>query len=131
VPPVPVVSGIRTGTHPECSYDRVVIDVNPAIPGFQIRYVPTVPADASDRPVTIPGGGRRYLLITLNPAQAHTDAGLPTVARRSAALGYPMLKGYALAEDFEGYVNVALGLAGTAQIRAGVLPGRMFVDVAY
>ena len=26
VPPVPVVTGIRTASHPECRYDRVVID---------------------------------------------------------------------------------------------------------
>jgi hypothetical protein len=42
-----------------------------------------------------------------------------------------MLKGYALAEDFEGYVSVALGLAASTRIRAGVLPGRIFIDVEY
>jgi peptidoglycan/xylan/chitin deacetylase (PgdA/CDA1 family) len=131
VPPVPVVTGIRTGSHPECRYDRLVVDTSSAPPGYEIRYVTSVPPDAADRPVTIPGSGRRYLLITLYPAQAHTDAGTSAVARKSAALGYPMLKGYTLAEDFEGYVTVALGLAATTQIRTGVLPGRVFVDVAY
>lgn len=131
VPPVPVVTGIRTGSHPECRFDRVVFDLNDAQPGYQLRYVTSVSADPSGQPVTVPGGGTKFLLIVMHPAQGHTDAGATTIAPASAALGYPMLKGYAVTGDFEGYLSVVLGLAKDAQIRTGEVAGRWYVDVAY
>jgi hypothetical protein len=81
--------------------------------------------------VTVPGGGTAFLLITLHPAQGHNDSGVTTIGTRSAALGYPMLKGYAVAGDHEGYVTIALGLAATTVVRVGELSGRLYVDVSY
>jgi peptidoglycan/xylan/chitin deacetylase (PgdA/CDA1 family) len=131
VPPVPVVTGIRTASHPECRYDRLVLDVAGPLPGYQIRSVSEVIGDPSGQPVPVPGGGTSYLLITLQPAQAHTDDGQATVARRSAALGYPALKGYAISGDVEGHLSIALGLVGVRQIRTGELTGRWYIDVAH
>jgi peptidoglycan/xylan/chitin deacetylase (PgdA/CDA1 family) len=132
VPPVPTLAKIRHGRHPECRYDRIVFDIpGTAKPSYQLRYVSKVTADPSGNPVTVPGGGTAFLLITFQPLQAHTDAGEVTVTPRSAALGYPMLKGYAVTGDFEGHLTVALGLAGKVQVRAGELSGRVYVDVAY
>jgi hypothetical protein len=131
VPPVPVVTGIRPGRHPECRYDRITFDITGAKPDYVIRYVTSGTADGSGNPVTVPGGGTKFLLITFHPAQGHTDAGANTIGPKSAALGYHMLKGYAVTGDFEGYVTVALGLAGTVQVRAGELSGRVYIDVAY
>jgi peptidoglycan/xylan/chitin deacetylase (PgdA/CDA1 family) len=131
VPPVPSVTGIRTGSHSTCRYDRIVFDITGSIPGYNVRYVSRVNADPSDLPVTVPGGGSAYLLITLHPAQSHDNRGITTIAARSAALGYPMLKGYALAGDFEGYVTIALGLSATTVIRVGELSGRVYLDVSY
>jgi peptidoglycan/xylan/chitin deacetylase (PgdA/CDA1 family) len=131
VPPVPVVTGVRTASHPECRYDRLVLDIKGAQPGYEIRSVSQVTGDPSGKPVTVPGGGSKYLVITLHPAQAHTDNGVGTVSPTSAALEYPALKGYAISGDFEGYFSIALGLAGTRQVRTGELTGRLFVDVAH
>ncbi len=131
VPPTPVVTGIRAGTHPECRYDRVVFDLNGAMPGYQIRYLASVTADPSGKPVTVPGGGTAYLLIVLHPAQGHNGAGVSTIPKRSARLGYPSLKGYTVTGDFEGYVSIALGLSRAVQVRVGELPGRLYVDVSY
>jgi peptidoglycan/xylan/chitin deacetylase (PgdA/CDA1 family) len=131
VPPVPVVTGIRPGRHPECRYDRITFDFTGPAPAYEIRYVTAVTADGSGNPVTVPGGGTRFLLITFHPAQGHTDTGTNTIPTKSAALGYQMLKGYAVTGDFEGHLSVALGLAGTVQVRAGELSGRVYIDVAY
>jgi peptidoglycan/xylan/chitin deacetylase (PgdA/CDA1 family) len=131
VPPVPVVTGIRPGTHPECRSDRGVLDIGGGTPSYQARFVPAVTADPSDRPVTVPGGGTAFLLVTLHPAQAHSVTATGTISTGSAALGYPMLKGYTVSGDYEGYVSVALGLAGVTTIRVGELPGRIYVDVSY
>lgn len=129
VPPMPVVTGVRTGSHPECRYDRLVLDLTGALPGYEIRSVDKVSGDPSGNPVSVPGGGTTFLLITLHPAQAHTDTA--AVSPTSAATGYPALKGYAVAGDFEGTVSIALGLARAGQIRVGELSGRLFVDVAF
>jgi len=40
-----------------------------------------------------------------------------------------VLKGYALAGDFEGVFSLALGLAGPASIRIGELPSHWYIDV--
>lgn len=122
-----IVTGVRTAAHPECGYDRLVLDTTGPLQSYDIRYVGKVIADPSGKPITLPG--RSYLLITLRPAQAHTGSGMPTVTRDVRALGYPVLKGYALAGDFEGVLTLALGLPGTASIRVGELPDRWYIDV--
>jgi hypothetical protein len=126
-PATPVITGIRAAAHPECGYDRLVLDISGPLPSFEVRYVPQVTADPSGRPITLPG--HRYLLITLQPAQAHDSSGGATITRSAQALGYPVLKGYALAGDFEGVFSLALGLAGPASIRIGEWPGRWYIDV--
>lgn len=126
-PPVPLVAGVRSATHPECGYDRFVLTFNGPVPSYYIRHVTQVLADPSGKPINLPG--RSYLLITLRPAQGHTDSGTPTISRGVQALGYPMLTGYALEGDFEGVINLALGLNETASFRAGELPGRLYIDV--
>ncbi len=126
VPPVPVVTAVRTARHPECGYDRLVLDFSGPVPGYAIRYVSTITADPSGRTVVIPG--RRYLLIVVREAQAHTAAGVPTVTRLTQVPGYPVLASWALAGDFEGVVTLAVGLTGTARVRVGELPGRLYFD---
>jgi hypothetical protein len=127
VPPVPVVTAVRYAGHPEGGYDRIVLDIAGGLPGYTARYVPEVRADGSDKPIAVPG--RRFLLLVLNPAQAHTAAGKPTVSGVHP-VALPMLRGYAIAGDFEGHVSVALGLNATTRYRIGELSGRIYVDVA-
>ena len=127
VPPVPVLEHIRYAAHPLERYDRIVFDFDHAVPGYTIRYVSKVRTDPSDRNVTVPG--RRFLLIVFTPAQAHDDEGEATVSGTHAA-DLPMMRGYAVAGDFEGYVSVAIGLDRVTGFRTGELPHRIYVDVA-
>ena len=127
VPPVPVVAAVRVAQHPECGYDRLVLDLTGPVPSYDVRYVSRVMADASGKTITMPG--HRYLLITLKPAQGHTAAGVPTVARQVQLPGYPALQSWVLAGDFEGVVRIAIGLPGKVGIRTGELAGRIYVDV--
>jgi hypothetical protein len=122
-----VVTGIRFAGHPQEGYDRIVFDIQGGLPGYTARYVSEVRADGSDKPVPVPG--TRFLLVVLNPAQAHTASGAVTVAGIHN-VGLPMLKAYAIAGDFEGHVSIALGLNATAGYRVGELPGRIYLDVA-
>jgi hypothetical protein len=126
VPPVPVVTSIKAAAHAECGYDRLVLSLSGKMPSYTVRYVSRVIADPSGQVVSLPGS--KYLVITLRPGQAHQESGTPTLPRAVSAPGFPRLVSYALAGDFEGVVTVAVGLSGTAGIRVGELPGRLYVD---
>jgi hypothetical protein len=129
-PPVPLLVGIRTAAHPDGGFDRIVFDFSGPLPGYTIRYVDEVRADPSDLPISMPG--RRYLLVVFTVAQAHSDAGEPSVSPKSATFDYPMLRGFVIVGDFEGYVSVALGLDDVVGYRVGELaaPNRIYIDVA-
>jgi hypothetical protein len=90
--------------------------------------VDEVREDGSDLPVAMPG--RRYLLVVFTPAQAHTDTGTALIAPSRKDFDYPMMRGYVLVGDFEGYVSVAIGLDDVVGYRVGELPGRIYLDVA-
>ena len=126
VPPVPVVTRVRYAAHPAEGYDRVVLDIDGALPSLTARYVTEVRQDGSGNRVSVPGA--YHLLVVLNPAQAHTESGAVTVSgihRTDLA----MLESYAIVGDYEGYVTVALGLNGKKGYRIGELPGRVYLDV--
>lgn len=116
VPPVPTVTAIRVGTHPGGGYDRVAVELD-AQTGYQVGYRPTVVRDGSGLPVQL--SGQVFLQIVLTPAQAHDDAGRATTPTNPVAVSYPSLNAYVVNGDFEGYVSVALGLAGKVGFRVG------------
>jgi hypothetical protein len=127
VPPVPVITAVRTAAHPECGYDRIVLDITGPVPGYTLSYSTQVTADPSGRAITMPG--RRFLLITLRPAQAHGGSAAPAIPRTVQRPGYPGLMSWVLAGDFEGVVTLAAGLPDTASVRVAELPGRLYIDV--
>ena len=127
VPPVPVIAAVRIAQHPECRYDRIVLDIRGPMPGYMVRYVASAVADATGQVIALPGA--RYVVITLRPAQAHSDTGAPTIATGIHAPAYPALASWVLAGDVEGVVRIALGLSAPTSIRTGELSGRIYVDV--
>jgi len=129
VPPVPVATGIRVGSHPECRYDRLVVDFSGPVPGYSVRFVSAVIQDGSGKNISMPGSA--YLEIVFKPAQGHTDSGKLTLPTAVQATGFPMLKGYAVAGDFEGVLTIALGLAGGTKYRVGEVSGRVYVDASW
>jgi hypothetical protein len=129
VPPVPVATAIRTGSHPDCRFDRLVIDISGPLPGYTVGFVAKVIQDASGETITMPG--TRYLEIRLHPAQGHTASGTPSLPGGVHSAGYPVLTSYAVSGDFEGVLTIALGLAHATRYRVGELPGRIYVDVSW
>jgi hypothetical protein len=125
VPPTPVIKAVRTAKHPECGYDRLVLDVSGRLPGYTIRYVAHVIADPSGKIIKLPG--RHFLVITLRPANAHTRSA-NTISRRVQVPGFPMLRAWVLAGDDEGVVSFGVGLKAHTKIRVGELHGRIFID---
>jgi hypothetical protein len=120
---------VRTAIHDD--YERVVFGFGPeGIPGFKVEYV--------DRPVRqcgsgdeVPLPGDAWLSIRLEPAQAHTEAGKPTIAERARTLNYPNLKALRLICDFEGQVEWVAALSSPNQYRTLELrePPRLVVDI--
>ena len=125
VPPVPVLTGVRYAAHD--GFDRIVLDIPGALPGYSVKYVPQVLHDGSGEPVSMPG--KAFLLITLHPAQAHRANGAPTVTGTHRT-GLTGIQAYAVAGDYEGYVSIALGLNGVHKFHVGELTDRIYLDVA-
>jgi hypothetical protein len=128
VPPVPVVTDIRMGTHPDCGYDRIVLSLRGPVPGYEIKYVSKPASGQAARAIATRSD--RYLLITLHPAQGHQQSGASTISPASAAVNFPVLRGYSVSSDFEGALCIVVIVAKATAFRVGMLTGRLYVDVA-
>ena len=121
------VLDLRHAEHPR--FDRVVIDLRGARPGFRVGYVDRLEYDGSGRPVRL--AGRTKMSLVLNPAHAHDRDGQVTYAGpRRIRVGYPTLKAIALTGDYEGHVSFGFGTSRRAPYRVFVLsnPKRLVLD---
>lgn len=120
---------VRMAAHP--GFDRVVFEFQgDALPGYHVEYV--------DRPVRqcgsgdpVPVAGDAWLLVRMTPANAHTEAGQPTLKERELNLDLPNLKEMELICDFEADVSWVLGLASPNRYRVLELldPPRLILDI--
>ncbi|SCL36741.1 hypothetical protein GA0070624_5634 [Micromonospora rhizosphaerae] len=117
--PLPVLVQIQVGDHPVEEFSRITFAFRGPTPTYEVAYVPRVEADGSGDPVNLPGNV--FLAIRFNPAQGHDSSGRTTVSAPARAIGYPTLRGWAPAGDFEGYLSFGLGLQATS----GSLPVRL------
>ena len=127
VPPVPLATSIRLGTHPSCRYDRLVIQFTGRVPGYEVRYVSARAAGPAAR--RLAHRGDRFLLITLHPAQAHDHRGRQMIRPFARTAPYPLLRGYAVVSDFEGALIMVAVVHRTRPFRVGILHERLYVDV--
>ena len=129
--PAPEVTGIRVGHHP--GFDRIVLDLDGAAPGFRVGYVNRLHADPSAHLVDLLGPAS--LRIVLDPANAHdveTGDGTLTTPRRTK-WRFDQVRETAVIGDFEAFVTVGAGLARRAPFRVLTLtnPTRIVVDVRH
>lgn len=117
----------------QASFDRIVFEFSgDAVPGYHIEYVDRpVRACGSGNTVKVAGDG--WLSVRLTPAQAHTDAGRPTVPYRERRLRLPVLKELQSTCDFEGQVEWVLGVSSPNRYRVMELsnPTRLVVDIRH
>jgi hypothetical protein len=120
---------VRTARHD--GFDRVVFEFEgDTIPGYHVEYIDRpVRQCGSGEPVPVAGDG--WLLVRTTPANAHTEAGQPTIRERKRNLDLPNLKEIELICDFEAEVSWVLGLASPNRFRVLELsnPSRLVVDV--
>ncbi|WP_433222805.1 AMIN-like domain-containing (lipo)protein [Microtetraspora malaysiensis] len=126
----PTVTGVRFARH--AGFDRVVIDLSGAMPGYSVAWTDKLIHDASGDPVGLAGGA--YLQVRITPAAAHNRAGDPTwTGPRQVAANLPNVRHIVNNGDFEGIVSVGLVLARKAGFRvlAQSGPSRIVIDVAH
>ncbi|MGI5284019.1 AMIN-like domain-containing (lipo)protein [Nonomuraea polychroma] len=125
-----VVTAVRYAAHD--TYDRVVIDLEGDIPGYNVRWVDEFVQVGSGKPIDARGGA--YLQLTLHPANAHDENGRPTWQGGPI---YPAdlrnLTDVVRTGDFEGHVGIGLVLARQAafQLSEASSPNRLVLDVAH
>lgn len=120
---------VRTAVHPE--FERIVfVFEGDGISGYHAEYI--------DRPVRSCGSGEvvempgdAWLSIRLEPSQAHTEEGAPTIAQRTRAVNYGNLKLLKQTCDFEGQVVWVAAVTSPNRYRTLELtnPSRLVVDI--
>lgn len=126
-----LLKAVRTGKHE--FHDRVVFEFEGnALPGYVVEYVDKPVRDCGHGEV-VPVGGDGFLMVTLQPANAHTEAGNPTVQNRQQNPNLAVLKELKLVCDFEAQVQWVLGLESPNRYRVMELtnPGRLVVDITH
>jgi hypothetical protein len=126
-----LLAAVRTARHE--NFDRLVFEFSgPALPGYHLEYVDRpVRQCGSGEVVSVAGDG--WLLVRFSPANAHTDAGEPTVKDRERRLDLPNLIELKSICDFEAEVSWVLGLSRPGRYRVLELstPARLVVDVKH
>jgi hypothetical protein len=130
--PLGTVRGLRLAQNQ--GFDRLVIDFGQGatIPGWKVEYVDRpVHQCGSGEPTPIAGDG--WLAIRITPAQAHDDAGNATVRQREIPLNMAVLREMEIVCDFEGEVEVVLGVATPNPYKVLELenPSRLVIDVQH
>jgi hypothetical protein len=129
VPRPVTLRDVRVGVNQ--GFDRVVLEfLGSGVPGYRVEYV--------DRPVhhcgsgdPVPLAGDAWLAITLRGTQAHTDQGRATVGQRERHLDMPIVKELEFTCDFEGVVEIVLGVSRPNRYRITELqnPTRLIIDI--
>lgn len=132
------VDNVRAGRH-SC-FDRLVIDVAdvPSSLTYDVRYVDTLRADGSGKPIALDGGADLQIVLR---APAYDQAGnstyTPSDSKHLVGVGgWSTFRQVALAGSFEGQTTIGLGVRARLPYRAFVLDGpgdgaRLVVDVAH
>lgn len=117
-------SGVPTQTQARIATvsggERILLGFEGGVPGYRVEYVDQVQQCGSGEPVEL--RGEAFLLIHLEPAQAHDDAGAPTVARTEIRGFGSLVLELKLVCDFEGVVEWAAGLPEVRPIAVSVSP---------
>ncbi|MEU4480228.1 hypothetical protein AB0F68_19530 [Micromonospora sp. NPDC023966] len=118
--PLPVLVEVRFGDHPAEGFSRITFAFRGPTPSYQVGFVPQVSTEGRGAPVELPGTA--YLSVRFDPAQAHDARGVAMADLPPSRIGYPTLRGWAAAGDFEGHLSFGLGLRPPA---GGTLPVRL------
>jgi hypothetical protein len=122
--------GLRAASNPE-GFDRLVLDFGTdAVPRWRVGYAARPPFRCgSGQAAQVEGA--RFLGVRLQGTQAHDDQGQPTVRQRELPLNMPVMRAMVMTCDFEGEVELVVGVAAGNPYRVMELanPTRLVIDV--
>jgi hypothetical protein len=130
VKPQPKVTNLRVGAHG--NFDRVVIDLDGKVPGYDVRYVRHLSHEGTGE--RVPLKGKKFIAIALTPAKAHDARGHSVYTGPDLEqYQFDTLRGAAFTGDFEGVVSLGLSLRERADFRVTVLhsPNRIVIDLKH
>jgi hypothetical protein len=112
--PIAYVSAARTGAHPDEGYDRFVIEF---ANGFPSDFAELTPRDGTSFNETASGQtirlkGSNGILLRIHGADMHTSYSGQT----DWVTGYTTLAEVRVLEDFEGVINIGLGVNGNGPV---------------
>ena len=125
-----LLTAVRAAKHE--LFDRTVFEFAEGIPGYHLEYV--------DHPVRDCGAGETrviagdaWLEVRLYPANAHTEAGKPTIPERELLPKLPVVLEIERTCDFEAVVTWVLGVSSPNRYRVLELasPARLVVDILH
>ena len=125
-PPTAVIDALRTGTHP--GYERLTIEFKSGnLSDLQIHVQTGTVFTRSPRGDQVTLAGNNGILVIIPGADMHTGY----TGSADIKVGYAALVEIRQVEDFEGTVQLALGVSGATCYRAFVLtnPGRLVIDI--
>ena len=126
-PPVAFVSAVRTGSH--SGYDRITIEFGNGVPHDVQISAPnggtTITMSPSGQQATLRGD--HGILITIHGSDLHTSYSGST----DIVTGDPTIAEVRRVQDFEGVVQLGLGVNGAGCYRASWMtnPDRLVIDV--
>ena len=128
-PEIPVLTGIRTATHP--TFDRIVLDFSGPRPHVSSQFVDELVHDGSGEIETLPGAA--FAEARMTPAQAHDDAGNSSYPgpRKFRTPNLNNVTAIAITGDYESYLSVGVGMRKQTWDNAFALdaPTRVVIDV--
>jgi hypothetical protein len=120
------IDALRTGTHP--GYDRLIIEFQNGQPAsIELRPQSGATFTTSPKGDKVTLLGKNGILVVIRGADLHTSYSGSTDLKT----GYATLVEVRQVEDFEGVVQLGLGVSGATCFRAFVLtnPGRLVIDI--
>lgn len=124
------VVALRSASHGD--FDRVTIELSSGPPGYRVAWskVPPTGCGSGER-LDVPGPA--WLVVRLDPAQAHDEQGRGTIETRNSSPGLPAVKAIGIGCDFEAVASWAIGAPRRLPFRVMPLhdPPRVVVDVAH
>jgi hypothetical protein len=122
---------VRSAKH--ANFDRVVFEFEGArLPSYKLEYIDKPVRECGSGDV-VPFAGDAWLQVRFTGANAHTEAGEPTVKDRTRSPNLPIVKDLKLTCDFEAEVEWVMGVASPNKYRVLELkrPTRLVIDVKH
>jgi hypothetical protein len=120
------IDALRTGTHP--GYDRLTVEFQNGQPGsIELRPQSGTAFTTSPKGDQVTLAGKNGILVVIHGADMHTSYKGSTDLKT----GYATVVEVRQLEDFEGVVQLALGVSGATCYRAFILtnPTRLVIDI--